>query len=229
MPDRKPTPTVALRRLMNRIRARGIAEVWELGWTRLRENVWSDQSLTLYVREASSDGVPSDPGFRRATQEDAQRYAHDIGTDSADTFLRRLASDVRCYVIEENDRLLHSSWVTDSGAWTREIRDHLSPPPGDCYVYESFTRADARGRGIYPRALSGILAASDSLGRHRVWVGVETHNRASRRSIDKAGFTAVFELSYGRRFGILLGPSLQPDNRESRSFIGLPAEPPPTR
>ena len=59
-----------------------------------------------------------------------------------------------CFVVEDGDRFLHSSWVTTTGAWTREIRAYLCPPQGDAYVYESFTRADARGGVGSTRSLS---------------------------------------------------------------------------
>jgi RimJ/RimL family protein N-acetyltransferase len=99
--------------------------------------------------------------------------------------------------------VLHSSWVTTTGAWTREIRAYLAPPSGDAYVYESFTRADARGRGIYPFALAGILTAMSEQGLSKVWVGVESDNAPSRRAIAKAGFEEAFTLGFERRLGRL--------------------------
>ncbi|MGI8773612.1 MAG: GNAT family N-acetyltransferase [Actinomycetota bacterium] len=202
MPDTRPGLARATRRALTRTRSRGPREVTELLTARLRENWSSRQRLFLYVREA---GPLERPGeglyFRQAGPEDGSRYARDIGTDSAARFASRLSEDVMCFVVEDGGRLLHASWVTTSAAWTREIRGYLSPPPGDAYVYESFTRADARGRGIYPFALAGIVSHLGRSGVRRVWVGVEESNAPSTRAIEKAGFVRSFELAYARNKG----------------------------
>lgn len=190
---------------------------------RLRENWSSRQRLFLYVREA---GPLERPGeglhFRQARPEDGSRYARDIGTESATTFAARLDRDVMCFVVEDAARFLHSSWVTTSAAWTREIRGYLSPPPGDAYVYESFTRADARGRGIYPFALAGILGHLGSAGIGRVWVGVEETNTPSIRAIEKAGFARSFELAYSRDKGrFRLDVTALDDSTNAYEFLRL--------
>ena len=104
-------------------------------------------------------------------------------------------------MVEDGYRLLHASWVTTARAWTSEIRAFVSPPVGDAYIYESFTRSETRGRGIYPFALFSICA---ELGRRRVaraWVGVEAGNAPSIRAITKGGFEPAFELSFHRSWG----------------------------
>lgn len=171
---------------------------------------------------APSAVSPSGHGltFREAGPEDGESYARDIGTESPATFRARLAPDVQCFVVEADDRLVHSTWVTTTGAWTREIGSYLCPPDGDAYVYESFTRADARGRGIYPFALAGILEAMASLGIGRVWVGVESCNQASRRAIAKAGFEEGFRVAYRRSKGLLtIDPATGSLNSEASLFI----------
>lgn len=166
--------------------------------------------------ERAAEGL----SFRAATEDDAELYAHDIGTDSAATFRARLAEDVRCYIVEGDGKLLHSSWVTTSAAWTREIARYLTPPKGDAYVYESFTRADARGRGIYPFALAGIVTTLDQEGVERVWVGVEATNLASQRAMDKAGFKEGFRVDFGRKLGRLwVGTPVGPQAEIGRSFL----------
>lgn len=181
---------------------RGPTEVLSLLKDRVHENWRSEQKLFLYVRDAGAfERIGEGLTFRRADASDASRYATDIGTDSSRTFTARLADDVMCFVVEGEGRLLHSSWVTTTAAWTREIRGYLSPPPGDAYVYESFTRADARGRGIYPFALAGMVTYLGDSGVRRVWVGVEATNAPSQRAIEKAGFERSFELRYRRKLG----------------------------
>jgi RimJ/RimL family protein N-acetyltransferase len=111
-----------------------------------------------------------------------------------------LSSSTACLLVLEGDRIVHSSWVTDGDAWTVELRRYVSPPPHDAYVYESFTRADARGRGLYPLALKWIChhAARQS---QRVWVGVEDDNAPSLRAVTKAGFREALSVEFDRRVG----------------------------
>ena len=175
-----------------------------LGAGRVGEWISSSDDLVMFVR----DPVPERPSrddleFREATEADGARYARDIGTDSATSFARRLSERTHCFVVEDERTFLHASWVTTAGAWTRELRSYLVPPSGGAYVYESFTRADARGKGVYPFALAGILSWAATAGIGRVWVAVEEHNPSSLRAVTKAGFEEAFRLPFSRRFGRL--------------------------
>lgn len=178
-----------------------------LGLHRLREAIHSQDRLVFFVRGTArqSDG-PSptvDLTLERATPQDAVAYARDIGTDSAETFVERLSEDTRCYVVEAEGKLLHASWVTTSASWVREIGRYFRPPPGEAYVYESFTRADARGRGVYPFALRGICDDLAAQGVEKLWVAVEADNAPSLRAVSKAGFETAFTLDYRRKLGRL--------------------------
>lgn len=174
---------------------------------RLREWARSDEELIMLVRgaAAATPDFRHDPGlsFRAARPDDGDLYARAIGTDSAATFRRRLTSTTRCVFVFGGAELLHASWVTTGAAWTREIRAYVVPPPGDAYVYESFTRPEARGRGVYPFALKGICDWGAGTGVERIWVAVESGNAPSLKAIRKAGFEPAYEMSYGRRWGRL--------------------------
>lgn len=208
-------------RLANRIRSRGIGEVFDLAAGRIKETWASQETLILLVRDAAHQEKAADGlVFRRAEALDAPRYARDVGTDSAATYKARLSPDVMCFVVDDGHKILHASWVTTSAAWTREVQALLKPPDGDAYVYESFTRADARGRGIYPFALAGMLSYLAASGIKRVWVGVESSNEASRRAIAKAGFEEGFRIRFCRRHGRLrIEPPEGPAAHEGSSFL----------
>ena len=117
------------------------------------------------------------------------------------TFRRRLSPWTQCFVVEDGSRFLHASWVTTARAWTSEIRAFISPPVGDAYIYESYTRPETRGRGIYPFALFSICAELGRQRATRAWVGVEAENAPSIRAITKAGFEHAFELGFRRSWG----------------------------
>lgn len=221
MPDLRPSPTRAIAKTLNRAKTRGIREVLSLGRSRAKEWFSSSDDLVMFVRDAVAGGPPRDDlTFTRAVPGDGARYASDIGTDSATTFAARLSDDTHCFLVSDGETLLHASWVTTGGAWTRELRAYLVPPEGDAYIYESFTRADARGRGVYPFALTNILEWSASTGIARVWVAVEEHNPPSLRAVAKAGFQEAFRLKFSRSLGRLrIGAASGPDANAARAFL----------
>ncbi len=185
-----------------RFRSRGPGEVGRLAIDRFKEAVESGDSLVVFTLAARVEPTSSDDLlFRFATPEDGDAYARDIGTDSPRSFRARLSPTTSCFVIEAKGRLLHSSWVTTSGAWTRELRSYLSPPRRGAYIYESFTRTDARGRGLYPSALRGIASDAFERGLDSLWVAVEAGNHSSLRAVSKVGFIPVSRLDYRRRWG----------------------------
>lgn len=198
-----------LAKLWARGRARGWGEVARLAADRLKEEIRSEDTLIFFLRPTAGDWMPSgsektpDLSVVRADEAHAATYERDIGTDSAVTFSARLDKATRCYLVMDGERALHATWVTTGLSWVRELRRYFSPPDGSAYVYESFTRADARGRGIYPFALRGICEDLNTGGVEKVWVAVEDDNPASLKSVSKAGFEEAFVISYRRRWGAI--------------------------
>ena len=204
MPDLRPPLPHRASRLLNRIGARGPAEVLQLTTHRIRDAIRSDDTLLVFTRAAGGEVSPPDGlTIRLATAADAAHYARDIGTDSKSSFASRLSDRTHCFLVLRADLIVHSSWVTTAAAWTREIHGYMKPPPGHAYVYESFTRVEVRGRGVYPFALRSICAWAGREGIERVWVAVEEDNPASIRAVEKAGFEEGFRFSFRRRLGRL--------------------------
>ena len=221
MPDLRPSFKTSLSKTVNRVKERGPREVLSLAIERVRGFASSSDVLVMFMATATA-GAEDIEGlsFRRADPADASRYARDIGTDSATSFRKRLSERTACFVVDDGRLLLHASWVTRAGAWTRELRAYLVPPPGDAYIYESFTRGEARGRGIYPFALRQISAWAAEAGVGRLWVAVEGHNAASLRAVTKAGFSPAFELPFARRLGRLtIGDATGSHSSEAQRFV----------
>jgi GNAT superfamily N-acetyltransferase len=222
MPDRRPGPAHALPKAINRIKARGAGEVGALLLERVTQAIRSDDELIVLVRPTGGPR-PSASGleFREATETDAVDYSRDIGTDSARTFAARLSESTRCFIVRDGDLVVHATWMTTLGAWTRELRAYLRPPQGEAYVYESFTRAAARGRGVYPFALGEIAAWLEDRGVGRVWVAVEGNNPPSLKAVTKAGFEESFRIPYRRRLGRLtIDPPEGPDPGAGAGWMG---------
>ena len=204
MPDLRPSPAHVSLKILNRLRARGVGEVLALGRDRVRQYISSSEELIVLARAAGGPRPPEDDlRFLDATASDGARYARDIGTDSASTFAARLTDNTHCFLVCSGEKVLHATWVTKRAAWTRELRGYFVVPRGDCYVYESFTRGDARGKGVYPFALRSICAWASTEDLRRVWVGVEASNGPSLRAVGKAGFEPELSITFRRNVGRL--------------------------
>ena len=206
MIDHKPRLPTAARKLGTRVRRRGLGEVVGMTVDRMRELTASQDRLithSLVVGDAASSSTPEDLVFKAADPSDAPAYARDIGTDSAVTFRSRLAGGALCFLVVKERLIVHATWGTYSSAWTRELQRYFCPPPGDLYVYESYTRPEVRGQGVYTFALRRIAAWAAERETNRLWVAVEHDNPASLKAVAKAGFTPAFEVSFKRRLGRL--------------------------
>jgi RimJ/RimL family protein N-acetyltransferase len=225
VPDVRPTLRDLVSKTVARVKARGPREAWSLASARVRETATSEDRLVILVRNCAEEREDnSSLTLRRATSADGEAYARFIGTDSPATFARRLTDNTTCYLVFEAYKILHATWCTTAAAWTRELHAYLAPPNGDAYVYESFTRADARGKGVYPFALRGIVTDLYRSGTKRVWVGVEAHNAPSLRAVAKAGFQEAFSIPFGRRWGrIWVHPEGEIASSESLHIVTYPA------
>ncbi len=226
--DARPSPGQTLSKVWQRLRTRGPAEVASLVAGRLRRELHSSDRLIFLVRDTGGP-IPVRDGLelRFARTDDAEAYARDIGTDSRRTFRERLSGSTSSFLVTSSGRILHASWVTTSAAWTAEVRCYVRPPPGDAYVYESFTRADARGQGLYPLALRAICALGAERGQRRVWVGVENHNLPSLRAVTKAGFEEALAVTYRRSWGRLSIAEERPPVEGGQAVLELVSEPNP--
>lgn len=144
------------------------------------------------------------PGMRirEAEPADASAYERDVGTDLAATVKSRLASPTSsCWLAEKDGGIVHSSWMETEAAWVGEADRFFVVPSGDAYIYQSFTRPEMRGQGVYPAVLRTISARSASRGIRRLWIAAERTNLSSLRAIEKAGFVRSFEIVVRRRLG----------------------------
>jgi GNAT superfamily N-acetyltransferase len=140
--------------------------------------------------------------IREAEPADASAYERDVGTDLAATVKSRLASPTSsCWLAEKDGGIVHSSWMETEAAWVGEADRFFVVPSGDAYIYQSFTRPEMRGQGVYPAVLRTISARSASRGIRRLWIAAERTNLSSLRAIEKAGFVRSFEIVVRRRLG----------------------------
>jgi GNAT superfamily N-acetyltransferase len=115
-------------------------------------------------------------------------------------------------------RIAHASWVATQSAWVGEADRSFVVPPGDAYIYQSFTTPEMRGKGVYPAVLNTISARLGARGIAKLWIAAERTNHSSLRAIEKAGFSRTFEIEVRRRWGrtkVSVPPNIEPGLREA--------------
>ncbi|MDQ3645501.1 MAG: GNAT family N-acetyltransferase [Actinomycetota bacterium] len=160
-----------------------------------------DTLIVLSKRPGTAPPPPERTTVEAARPADAGTYERDIGTDTARTFASRLSDTSRCFLVRDGQTIVHATWLSTEPTWVGELGRYFVPPPSAAYVYESYTRPEARGRGIYPRALGAIEGILDQEGIAEMWIGVTKGNHSSLRAITKAGFSPRWEVPYLRRWG----------------------------
>jgi GNAT superfamily N-acetyltransferase len=170
-----------------------------MAWGHLR----FDTVLVVLQRPTggSEGGVPG-LGIRQAEPTDGVAYERDIGTEIAATVRSRLSSPTSsCWLAEKEGVIVHASWMETRIAWVGEAQRFLVVPAGDAYIYESFTRPEMRGQGVYPAVLRTISSRTATQGIRRLWIAAEATNQPSLKAIEKAGFVRSFEIEVRRRWG----------------------------
>ncbi|MCA9925032.1 MAG: GNAT family N-acetyltransferase [Anaerolineales bacterium] len=100
----------------------------------------------------------------------------------------RLADANTAYVAFIENEPVGYGW---SGANSVGVADIFWPmTPNSRGLWDFFTLASARGRGVYPHLLQAILRREQNEAE-TFWLGHRVDNFASKRGIEKAGFSLV--------------------------------------
>jgi len=107
------------------------------------------------------------------------------------TLWSRLGLGDELYLGYSNGALVHAAWVARrERVYATEIRRELRVGEKTAYIYDCFTAPKARGRGIYPTVLKHIMRHLFAVdGIDSVAIACPGDNAASRRGIERAGFT----------------------------------------
>jgi len=108
-------------------------------------------------------------------------------------------------------RIVHTRWCAPAGANISELGRDIVPPPGEIYVYDSYTRPEFRGLGASSALLVFVLEALAEMGYSRLHAFVKADNipvlRAVKPPHRKTGklfyvrFRGFNPLVFGRRTG----------------------------
>jgi GNAT superfamily N-acetyltransferase len=131
--------------------------------------------------------LPSLPDFRCEPVADVPLLTKLLNVE-ATKIEARLADANTAYVAFIQDEPAGYGW---SGANSVGVGDMFWPmPPNNRGLWDFFTLESARGRGVYPHLLQAILRREQPVAE-KFWLGHRVDNFASKRGIEKAGFSLV--------------------------------------
>ncbi|MFQ5912745.1 MAG: GNAT family N-acetyltransferase [Nitrospinota bacterium] len=103
-------------------------------------------------------------------------------------------------------KIVSYCWLAQGKIGIEEINLAVCTQPGEVYLYDAYTLAPWRGKGLYPVVLREMLQYAGQNGFSRALIFVAADNTASRRGVLKAGFLefqvvtclAIFGFSFHR-------------------------------
>ncbi len=143
--------------------------------------------------------------------------------------LRQLENGSHVYTSATDDRLAHLAhygWLNERESEARftEVDATFTYPPNSAVLFDFYTHPQARGRGLYQRAIRQMLKDAAAVpGTERVYISVMANNGPSRHVIEKLGFVYDCSLHRRCRFGRVThqGPETAPSQgaREDRARL----------
>ena len=135
---------------------------------------------------------------------------------------RRFERGEKCFVALEEGKAVSYIWGARGVVGVEEIDKAVKPEPREIYLYDAFTLEPWRGKNLYPAVLRRALEYGEKLGLTRSLIFVEAGNTASRRGVDKAGFTQ-FQTLYHNRFFVFTRSHLSDplEGHPTATFVGL--------
>jgi len=104
---------------------------------------------------------------------------------------RRLGRGDRCFVIWNEDRIIHECWVgTAERACVPYLHREIRLEPGDAYYYGAYTDPAFRGRRLFAGCYSYIARTLQREGWRRSVALVAVENRRSVVVLERSGLEA---------------------------------------
>ncbi len=83
----------------------------------------------------------------------------------------RLARGCRAFGVWREGELAGYGWLSTRPEWIGELELEITPRTGEAYIWNCFTLAPHRRRGVLRALLAGIRARAQSEGLKRIWIG----------------------------------------------------------
>lgn len=179
----------------------------------LLRRLYAMRRRTLFAAPALAEGataLPEGYSFRELTTDDFDRGGLFRGRGRAEKFRLRLRDGHRCFgCTGASGRPVSYIWYSGAGLlvpWALGLQ--LRPGPDEAYIWDCRTAPAERGRGLYPAALREARRLAWTEGARQLYIDCEPDNLASIKGIERAGFTAIRQISAYRLGGLrLIWPS----------------------
>ena len=186
---RRATPAAIIRHIMRVI------------WNRCEYRVY-------YYDVEKAAALEPERAMRRDCIDDLLRFEATTPWHTRQSFLagalKRLESGVHAYTSCEDGRLNHCGWLAQNveKSYFSEVGAEYIYPPNSVVLFDYHTHPEARGRGLYQRAILQMLKDAASVPEaRRVYISVLADNGPSRHVIEKLGFDHECSLHRWVRFG----------------------------
>ena len=107
--------------------------------------------------------------------------------DEGDLVEVRLARGCRCFGAWIGDDLAGYGWLSTGPEWIGELELEIRPNAGEGYIWNCFTLAEQRRRGVLRALLAAIRARAHDEGMSRLWIGSVAI--PAERAFGPSGFT----------------------------------------
>lgn len=175
----------------------------------LQRRIWSTSEMRFYRIEAAQVQKPPAATARRDSLHDLLCYEPAERNDrSKQSFLsdvmNRIGAGVHSYTVVRDNRLVHYGWLTERSAqsFITEVQHPYQYPPNSAVMWDFYTHPAYRGKGLYAQSLKQIMGdAAAKAGIDFIYIAVLADNFASRKAIERAGFTYHESIVRKVRFG----------------------------
>lgn len=142
--------------------------------------------------------LPTLPSFSTCLSTDIQLITR-LTTLSQQEIEARFQSHNRVYLAFLDQTPVAYGWIADRTGSIDEIHLAFMLPPRNRYLWDFLTLPTWRGRGIYPHFLQAIIH-QEQHDVDRFWIMYVPGNNTAARSISKAGFLFVGELTFTQNY-----------------------------
>jgi GNAT superfamily N-acetyltransferase len=108
--------------------------------------------------------------IREVDSTTAPLIAEAMGAEG-DLVAARMARGCRCFGAWLGDELAGYGWLSTRPEWIGELELVITPRDGEGYVWNCFTLAHLRRRGVLHALLAGIRKHAYDEGLSRLWIG----------------------------------------------------------
>lgn len=158
-------------------------------WKKIKNRFFVCEQI-LFYRFSTTMNQTSLASVYPASHENISDLLYFDTQHNLDIYHQFLARGDTGYLASIGKTCIHRSWVIHHPG---TVWPHWALPmtlsPGEAYIHFCETAEDAKGKNIFAHVLSVIT--DDFLNCRNIYICVNTKNKASIRSIEKAGFQLV--------------------------------------